>query len=59
MKGKYFVQCCTSLHVVARSINSGWSNGDEISTGPHFNFSVTFKNLLRLAEDFKKSCVKM
>jgi len=35
-------------------LNSGWSSGDEISTGPHFNFSVTFKNLLGLAEDYKK-----
>jgi len=29
-------------------------SGDEISTGLHFNFSVTLKNLLGLAEDYKK-----
>jgi len=35
-------------------LNSGWNIGDEISTGPHFKFSVPFKNLLGLAEDYKK-----
>jgi len=35
-------------------LHSGWSSGDEISTGPHFNFSVPLKNLLGLAEDYKK-----
>jgi len=35
-------------------LNSGWSSGDEISTGPHFNFSIPLKNLLGFAEDYKK-----
>jgi len=36
-------------------LNSGWSSGDEISTGPHFNFSVPLKNLLGFA-NIKKFC---
>jgi len=36
-------------------LNSGWSSGDEISTGPHFNFSVLLKNLLGFPEDYKKA----
>jgi len=35
-------------------LNSGWSSGDEISTGPHFNFSVPLKNELGFAEDYKQ-----
>jgi len=35
-------------------LNSGWSSGDEISTGPHFNFSLTLTNVYGLAEDYKK-----
>jgi len=35
-------------------LNSGWSSGDEISKVPHFSFSVPLKNLLGLAEDYKK-----
>jgi len=35
-------------------LNSGWSSGDEISTGIHFNFSLPLKNLLGFAEDYKK-----
>jgi len=38
-------------------LNSGWSSGDEISTGPHFNF-CTVKILLRFAEDYKKVLLK-
>jgi len=34
--------------------NFGWSSGDEISTGPQFNFSVPLKNWLGFAEDYKK-----
>jgi len=39
-------------------LNSGWSSGGDISTGPHFNFSVPLKNLLRFAEDYKKVLLK-
>jgi len=39
-------------------LNSGWSSGDEISTGPLFNFSVPLKNLFRFAEDYKKVLLK-
>jgi len=39
-------------------LNSGWSTGDEISTGPHFNFSVPLKNLLGFAEDYQKVLLK-
>jgi len=36
-------------------LNSGWSSGDEIYTGsPLKIFSVPLKNLLGLAEDYKK-----
>jgi len=35
-------------------LNSGRSSGDEISTGPHFNFSVPLKHLLGFGEDYKK-----
>jgi len=36
-------------------LNSGWSSGDEISTGSSLKlFSVPLKNLLGLAEDYKK-----
>jgi len=34
------------------------SSGDEISTGPHFNFSTPLKNLLGFAEDYKKVLLK-
>jgi len=34
--------------------NSGWSSGDEISTGPHFISSVPLKNLLGFAGDDTK-----
>jgi len=37
-------------------LNSGWSSVDEISTGPHFNFSVPLKNLLGFAGIIKKFC---
>jgi len=35
-------------------LNSGWSSRDEISTGPHFNFSVQLKNLLGFFEGYKQ-----
>jgi len=35
-------------------LDSGGSSGGEISTGPHFNFSVPLKHWLGFAEDYKK-----
>jgi len=35
-------------------LNSGWSSGGKISTGPHFIFSVPLKDLCGFAEDYKK-----
>jgi len=35
-------------------LHSGWSSGDVISTGPHFNLSVPLKNLL--VRILKKFC---
>jgi len=32
-------------------LNSGWSCGDEVSTGPHFKFSVPLKHLLMLTNN--------
>jgi len=39
-------------------LNSGWSSGDVISTGSHFNFSIPLKNLLRFAKDYKNVLLK-
>jgi len=35
-------------------LDFGGSSGYEISTGPHFNFSVPLKQFLGIAEDYKK-----
>jgi len=34
-------------------LNSGWSSGEVLSTGPQINFSVPLKNVLGFAEDYK------
>jgi len=46
------------IHQSQNLLNSGRSSGDEISAGPHFNFSVPIKNFLRFAEDYKKVLLK-
>jgi len=39
-------------------LDSGWSSGDKISTGPPLQLFCTIKKLLGLAKDYKKVLLK-